>query len=514
MFPPTAGPGHERTKTHAPTQAPSQTPSLWDGPARVRPRLDAGEADVVVVGAGVTGLTTALQLARSGLDVVVLEALHVGALASGRNTGKVSTLQGTKLSRLAAQHPDPVVHAYVEANRQGAAWLREFCDHQGVRVDPLPSITYAPTRDDVEAIAAELAACRRFGLPAQWQPELDVPFEVHGAVSLVEYQFQLDPRAMVLALADEVEHQGGRIGEGQRVTDISWGRRPRLATDDGTEFRCRHLVLATGFPILDRGLYFAKLVPRRSYLLALTGEFPAPPGMMISAGSRVRSLRAVPGPAPALLVGGGGHVVGRGRSESERVEELRTWAASAYPGTVETHAWSAQDYTSHDGIPYVGKLPRGLGNIWLASGYDKWGLANGASAGLRIAASILGSPTTWARPLERRVTRPAAAADLVVRNAAVVREAVVGLARAETRTVSPALPERTGEVGRAGADPRPVGVVGAGCAVRAVCTHLGGTLRWNDAERSWDCPLHGSRFSADGTVIEGPAVHNLDRLDE
>ena len=190
------------------------------------------------------------------------------------------------------------------------------------------------------------------------------------------------------------------------------------------------------------------------------------------------------------------------------------WTLRHYPHAQETHAWSAQDYTSHDGIPYVGRLPRGQHSIWVASGYDKWGLANGVAAGLRIAGAILDSAPSWARPLERRVTRPTAAAELVRRNVEVAAVATKRLIQAEARTVSPQLPQQTGEVGRHGVDPRPVGVAGAHCAVRAICTHLGGTQRWNDAEGSWDCPLHGSRFAPDGAVLEGPAVRPLERLDD
>ncbi len=482
----------------------SQT--YWDPatPPPPRPLVDGGTSDVLVIGGGITGLCTALLLARAGQQVVLLEAERVGALASGRNTGKVSLLQGTKLSTLLDYHPRAVAEAYVEANREGLGWLARFCEDHDVSHQRRDAVTFAATADEVESVSAELLAAKALDVPVTWRKDLEVPFEVHGAVVLPE-QVQLDPVALVAALAAELERHSGRIAEDSRVVDVSWGLDPVATTEDGRSFGAKHLVLATGTPILDRGLYFAKLEARRSYLLAYQGGGDLP-GMMISAGSTPRSLRTAPG--GALLVGGAGHVVGRGGSELAGLDDLRSWAAETFPGAVETHAWSAQDYTSHDGIPYVGGLPRGFGRVRLATGYDKWGLANGVSAALRLAGRILGSGPSWARPLERRITRPTAAASVVRLNVTTGAVAAAALARAVAHPVSPDQPSSSGEVGRVGVDPRPVGVVD-GCAVRAICTHLGGTLRWNDAESTWDCPLHGSRFTEGGDVIEGPAVHPL-----
>jgi nitrite reductase/ring-hydroxylating ferredoxin subunit len=263
---------------------------------------------------------------------------------------------------------------------------------------------------------------------------------------------------------------------------------PEVTLEDGTTLRAEHVVLATGAVILDRGLYFAKVEPERSYALAF--DWPgAPEGMFLSAGSDSRSVRdARSAEGTKLLIGGAGHRVGRTGSELEHVDRLRDWTAKYFPGAVETHQWSAQDYSPVDGVPCVGRLPRGAGAIYVATGFDKWGMTNGIAAGRAISGRILGSQPHWAKPLERRNLRLLGLVNLAAINGK------VGLAL-------------TGSVVEALGRGRPCGVVG-------VCTHLGGLLHWNDAEHTWDCPLHGSRFSEAGAVLEGPATKPLKQRHE
>ena len=214
-------------------------------------------------------------------------------------------------------------------------------------------------------------------------------------------------------LVEQLRQHGGTLHQGRRVRTVSLTGRAEAQLDDGSTVRAEHVVLATGTPILDRGLYFAKLEPQRSYALAFVGA-PAPEGMYLSAGSDSRSVRDAPDGAGGtrLLVGGAGHSVGRTRSEAAHVERLRRWTEQYFPGAVETHQWSAQDYRSHDSVPYVGPLPRGLGRIYVATGFDKWGMTNGVAAARSISGQILGEKPSWAKTLGRRLTGPTAAAHL------------------------------------------------------------------------------------------------------
>jgi glycine/D-amino acid oxidase-like deaminating enzyme/nitrite reductase/ring-hydroxylating ferredoxin subunit len=468
----------------------------------------------VVVGAGLTGLTVAALLARAGRQVGVVEARHVGAVTTGRTTAKASLLQGTKLSGILGSQSRDKAAAYVEANREGLAWLRRFCADHAVPLQSRRSVVFAARRSERRSVRQEHDAAASLGLDVEWHDSLDVPFPVHGATVLAD-QAQLDPIVLLEALLADVRAHGGTLHEGHRVRTVSRTGTPTLHLDSGRTVTAENVVLATGIPILDRALTFAKVEPKRSYLIAFRGA-EVPDGMFLSVGSSARSLRDVPTEEGAvLLVGGSGHTVGRTSSEQSHLDELRGWTDEHFPGAVETHAWSAQDYSPYDGLPLVGRLPLGLGRIHYATGYDKWGMTNAVAAALHIAAEVLGGePPSWGRTLEHRVPRPRGAAHAGALNAKVGLAQLASTAGAQLRTAPLAVEEGSGVVGRDGLVPTGVSTVdGRTCRVTAICTHLGGTLRWNDAERSWDCPLHGSRFTPDGKVLEGPATRPLHRRD-
>ena len=457
----------------------SATTPLWEDaprPAFVDPLPPTGRVDTVVVGGGLTGLATAVLLARAGVGVAVLEARSIGAGTTGSSTAKVSLLQGTKLSRICAKQPQRIARAYVEANREGQAWLREFCDAHGVAYALRPAGTYAATASELDSVRQEYDAAGRLGLPVRWSDALDVPFEVHGAVVLDD-QVQLDPMDVVHALAAELVARGGSVHEGRRVRNA---RRSdsgiTVSLADGGELAADHLVIATGAPTLTGWLLPGAMVSAsRSYALALEGAEPVP-GMFLSAGQPTRSVRtSSPAGGPEqVLVGGSGHTVGRAGSEASHLDDLRRWAVEHFPGGVETHAWSAQDYSLPHDLPVFGPLPGSSGQVHLATGYDKWGMTNAIAAGRAISADILGSPAPWAETLRRR------SPDL--RTAATLARQILGVAVAQTTalvgaeaTAAPAdVPAGSGAVGRSGIRPTGVSRVDGGrCAVSAVCTHAG-----------------------------------------
>jgi glycine/D-amino acid oxidase-like deaminating enzyme len=446
--------------------------SLWfegrDTPAR--PPLDRDiAADVVVVGAGIAGLTTALLLEREGMDVVVLEMRHVAAGATGYNTAKLSSLHGLTYTQLERSLGRDGARLYGEANEAGVARVFELADELGIDCDLArkPNYTYSEDAAEVDELREEARLAAELGLPASYVDELDLPFGVAGAVRFDD-QAEFNPVKYVDGLAAAL---GGPVHEGTRVTGLGSGG---VSTAVGHSVRARHVVVATHLSFLDRGLYFARCHPERSYVVAghVAGAVPA--GMYLSTESPAHSIRAH---GDWLLVGGESHKTGQADA-GERYDRLAAWARERF-GLEPELRWATQDHMPVDGVPYVGRHDPLSGDVWVATGFRKWGLAMGTAAGELLAAQVGGREHPWTRLFDPNRLRPRASApDFVKENANVAYHFAA---------------DRVAKRG----NPR--------------CTHLGCLLDWNGAEETWDCPCHGSRFSASGEVIEGPAVRPLER---
>ena len=495
--------------------------SLWladraNRPSPPDPLLETDrQADVAVVGAGITGLITAVLLARAGKSVIVLEALSAGAGATGNTTAKISLLQGSKLSKIIGKHGPKRASQYVEGNREGQDWLIHYCEEHGIPVQREDAFTYAQSEDGVPSARAELEACKAAGLAAEWADDADVPFPFHGGVRLAD-QAQFDPMPLLDRLIVELDERGGRLAQGVRVQKVS-GEDDRLAlhvrTTRGDEFvvKADQCVLATGIPILDRGGFFARLKPQRSYCMAYRVPGDITSGMYISTDSPTRSVRYAPtADGQRLIVGGAGHPVGHEKSPRSSVQELDAWAKLHYPGAMQTHYWSAQDYSPIDELPYVGPILPGNDKIFVATGFDKWGMTNGTAAALALASRILGGRMDWARrspagvPMSCRASR---------RPCRTTWRSACTWRRGWITPVTRIIDSHAEDGGVVSGPPwhlegRSV-VDGVERRVSPVCPHLGGIVNWNDADESWECPLHGSRFAPDGKLLEGPATRDL-----
>lgn len=499
-------------------------PSLWwqhrgrPAPVAVEPTgVLPPTADVLVVGGGLTGLCTAVLLARAGRQPVLVEARVLGAGTTGHSTAKLSLLQGDLLSRMQRHAGPAVVAAYVAGNRLGQEWLADLAAARGARVDRRDAVTWAATPEGARAVEDESQVARRAGLPVDDDPRTDLPFAVQRAVTLHD-QVQVDPLDLVDALRAELADAGGTVLEGVRVTGASLRPPYRVRTTAG-EVHAGHVVLATQTPVLDRSAHFARLRAVRSHARAYTvPDGPTlPRSMSLSLDpSASRSLRTSPDPVTGgelLLVGGEGHEVGRASSERGHEDRLERWTQEWFPGASLVSAWSAQDYVPARGFPYVAAVPGSDGRLLVATGYAKWGMTSAPMAAYLLTGLVTGRAPGWAEPLlaDRPGVRDVASAAAL--NASTARRM---LADRVARVIPSRPPSGRPPAGREGrVEGGPLGptavasIDGRTCRVSAVCPHLGGVVQWNDAEHTWDCPLHGSRFTAAGEVLEGPATTGL-----
>ncbi|WP_237048440.1 FAD-dependent oxidoreductase [Lentzea guizhouensis] len=363
--------------------------------------------------------------------------------------------------------------------------------------------TYAYTEDEVPTVEAEFHAAQKAGLPVRLGTDIDLPFEVHAAV-LLDDQLTLHPVKYLQGLASAVDGDGSRIYEHSRVLDVT-GR--RLSTADG-EVHFDRIVLATHYPLLDRGLFFARLKTPRSYAVAARLDGPPPSALAISAGSPSWSISAY---GDQLIVCGQSHETGKKVVEPYR--RLEEFARRHWPVQEITHRWSAQDPTAYDHLPMIGSYTPGSTTMFTATGYMKWGLSSGTFAGTLLADLVTGKPHDLAERFSPHRLSLKSVPTLVKKNAEVAVEMIGDRIMPADATNSDKLPPDHAHVirdglGKTGVYRDPDGQLHA---VSMRCTHLGCMVRFNAAERSWDCPCHGSRFDVDGTVLEGPATKPLPR---
>ena len=491
-------------------------PSLWvstsDAPAFEQLEGDT-ETDVAVIGAGIAGLTAAVLLKEQGRRVVVIDSGGVAAGATGFTTAKVTALHGLVYDGLRQSYGDEGARHYAAANLTGMATVLALAERYGIECDleRRPAYTYTQEESSLDAVRAEVEAARAAGLDAHFTTDTDLPYPVAGAIR-VDDQAQFHPRRYCLGLARALEGGGCRVYERTRALDVDEdGARGTVRTHGGT-LTADVVIEATHLPFSDRGGYFARSYPMRSYALSARLDGPVPAGMYLSVDSPTRSVRSARlGGEDVAILGGEGHKVGQDPDTTERYRALEEWAREQFPVRTITHRWSAQDYMPVDHVPFVGALAKGSRRVLVATGFKKWGMSNGSAAGVMLADRIAGRDNEFAGffDTDRRNPRQSLK-ELLKENADVAKRFVGDRVRTDPRSPDDLAPGEAavvaGSGGRVAAYRDPAGALHQ---VSPVCTHLGCTVSWNGAETTWDCPCHGSRFTCDGQVIEGPAVKDL-----
>jgi glycine/D-amino acid oxidase-like deaminating enzyme len=427
--------------------------SIWAETALPQfPRLQGDKTtQILIIGGGMAGLLCAFRLKQAGADVLLVEAGRICGGVTQNTTAKITSQHGLIYHKLLHKLGREKAGMYLQANQQAVADFHALCKDIPCHFESQSAFVYS--LDDRQALEQEVHALHLLGYPAGLKEDLPLPFHTVGAVKF-RHQAQFHPLEFAAHIARDLpiyENTPVRVMEG--TTAI---------TDHG-RIRAEKVIVATHFPFLNRhSSYFLKLYQHRSYVLALeNANFPG--GMYIGSEENSLSLRAF---GNQLLLGGGGHRTGK---QGGGWKELSAFAARAYPQAQEIARWATQDCISLDGVPYIGQYSRNTPNLFVATGFNKWGMTGSMVAAKILTNLILEQENPWAEVFSpsRSILKP----QLAINGS----ESVLNLLR-------PTVPR---------------------------CPHMGCALKWNAAERSWDCTCHGSRFAEDGKLLNNPAQKRL-----
>ncbi|QUE87167.1 FAD-dependent oxidoreductase [Exiguobacterium alkaliphilum] len=500
--------------------------SFWRDVAKDDPTASVHQditAEVAVVGAGIVGVVAALELAEQGKQVVLIEAARFGTGTTGYTTAKVSAQHGVIYAELIKTLGEEKARLYYDANIEALQFLEGQVESLGIDCDLERQHAYMYA--DSSSSAAKLlekedeayATLGIDGGDATGEVNELLPYKVRKA-TVMHDQLQFHPVKYLQGLMKRFLELGGTFYEMTRVTGIEYGSPNRLTTEAGHTVSAKDVVVATHYPFNDfKGLYFSKMEVERSYVVS--AEIPSaqfPEGMFISVDSPSRSLRHVKldnGQKMAMF-GGENHLSGHKKETFTCYENLGEFAHRHFGLESFTHHWSAQDLITLDKVPYIGRMTNDTPHVFVATGFSKWGMSQGIVAARVITDLIMQRRNRYDDLYDpsRSKWKLSDAARFVKTNADVAKEFIKGKVKRAEKTLDDlgfdegAIIDHDGDHVAAYRD-----VDGNVTLVGSACTHMGCTVNWNQAERSWDCPCHGSRFKPNGEVIEGPAVKNLPR---
>lgn len=409
------------------------------------------KTEVLIIGGGMAGILCAHLLAQAGVDYALVEADRVCRGVTRNTTAKLTAQHGLIYHKLLRTFGVEKARMYLEVNQAALARYRDLCANTSCDFEQKDNYVYS--LDQPEKLELELSALDRLGFSADYVKDLPLPFETAGAVRFPN-QAQFHPLKFVSGLVPGLniyEHTPVRAFDGRAI-----------CTAHG-KITASKVIVATHFPIFNKhGAYFLKMYQHRSYVLALENA-PDVKGMYVDEREKGMSFR---NHGALLLLGGGDHRTGK---QGGNWQDLSAFAHRHYPAAREVCRWAAQDCMTLDGIPYIGQYSKGTPHLYVATGFNKWGMTSSMAAAMVLSDLVQEKQSPYA-PLfspSRSMLHPQLALNALA---------------AAANLLTPTTPR---------------------------CPHMGCALKWNPAEHSWDCPCHGSRFTQDGTLLDNPATGNL-----
>ena len=472
------------------------------------------KVDVAIIGGGITGISCAYMLNKEGVKTAIIEADQILQGTTGHTTAKITSQHGLIYSKIKTQMSEELAKQYADANESAIRMLEKIATTNRIECDFVPQSAYVYTlkNEYVKKISDEAEVASALGIKATFLKEIPLSFPIKAAVRF-DNQAQFHPLKFSLSLAKDYFNSGGMIFERSRVVDIEENEGTYvIITSQGKKVTAEKLIIASHYPCYNKpGLYFTRIYPERSYVVAIKTKENYPGGMYIAAEESGHSLRSqMSDHGELILVGGEKHNPGQGEDTSKHYKALIDFSNKTYTIEDIPYRWSTQDCMTLDGLPFVGHFTSKTPNMYIATGYAKWGMTNSIASAMILKDLIISGKSPWQDVYDpSRLTLSASAKNFVVQNLNVAEQLIEGKIspvpeHVEIKPGEGKIIEANGQ--RAGAHRDQQGTLHV---VDTTCTHMGCEINWNSAETSWDCPCHGSRFSDIGDIIEGPAVKPL-----
>jgi len=424
--------------------------SLWRAtsqPPKFHAHKEDTKADVLIIGGGMAGILCAYFLKQAGIDCLLIERGRIGCGSSANTTAKITSQHGLIYHKLEKTFSGEFAKGYWQANEEALAQYQVLSKQIPCGLETVDNFIYA--QKDRGALENESAALQRLGIPSICTEHLPLPIKTVGAVGFSQ-QTQFHPLKFLYGISAPLnirENTQALAFEGNTVM-----------TDHG-QIKAEKIIIATHFPIINKhGSYFMKMYQDRSYVIGIRNAQDVK-GMYLAAEPDGYSFRNA---GDYLLLGGGSHRTGKQGTGWSKLEDF---AALHYPGSSIEYRWAAQDCITLDDVPYIGPYSRGTENLYVATGFNKWGMTGSMVSAMILSDLVQGreNPYAWIFDPSRTMLRPRLFSNML--------ESTVNILR-------PTAPR---------------------------CPHLGCALQWNQQEHSWDCPCHGSRFAENGRLLDTPA---------
>lgn len=428
--------------------------SIWKNTSELsnfKPQEEDIKTDILIIGGGLTGVLCAYMLEQANINYVLAEADTICSGITKNTTAKITSQHGFIYDKLIREFDEETARLYLFANQEALNQYRKLC--QNIDCNYVEKDSYVYSLDSLDKVEKELEALNKIGFSAQFSDKLPLPFSVAGAVRF-KHQAQFHPLKFVNGIIE-----GLHIYEHTAVLELIG----TTAITNKGKIHANKIIVTTHFPFLNKhGSYFLKMYQHRSYVLALEHAQDVE-GMYVDEAQKGMSFRNYEN---LLLMGGGDHRTGK---KGGNFNELEDFAKKHYPKSQIKYRWAAQDCMTLDGIPYIGRYSNSTTNLYVATGFNKWGITSAMVSANILSDNIQGRANSYAKIFSpsRSILHPQLAANAL---------------EATKNLLTPTTPR---------------------------CPHMGCALKWNSAEHTWDCPCHGSRFTKDGHLIDNPATGDL-----